>query len=153
MKGLTASWRASASSYRRLLLQQTARGSHFLYLLLLRIGFFGWQRLHGRKLRLRACHIRIKRTFSRSARRERREGRRRRRWSARQRQTDHRRWHRVRIPPASGAHRYQSLSFSSRTPAVCIFSVGRSPSSKPEILRFNFSRQRGKCGTAATSRF
>ena len=47
--------------YRRLLLQQTARGSHFLYLLLLRIGFFRLATFARTKaFRLRACHIRIK---------------------------------------------------------------------------------------------
>jgi hypothetical protein len=46
-----------------------------------------------------------------------------------------------------------TIGFITGSCCKCILSLCRSPQKKPAILLFNFSRRRGKCGTAATSRF
>lgn len=61
---------------RRLLLQQTAGGSDFLYLLLLRIAVFRLAAFaRAKACRLRGIDIRIEANIFRSARRERQDGR------------------------------------------------------------------------------
>ena len=47
--------------HRRFLLQQTARGGHFLYLLLLRVAFFRLAAFaRAKTFRLRGCNVRVK---------------------------------------------------------------------------------------------